>query len=980
MIQARTPFAGFLCLALCLGAVRAAEKPAAKPPPAKAKAGAAAAKKPQEPKETAPQRRERLARLYEQAEQHYKAKRFREAQRLYAQIALERPGYKRVNARLRSIRERLEEAERLAREARLERLLEAADAHFAVANYQGAVQACEEILLLEPKNKRAQKRLAEAAGELELQRRITAAIAGASPQARRPEVIAQARTALTPERPAPGARTPEPPKGAPAVRASVEPEPPARPPQGARRVGPGVNVEIVEAGRRATPLTTAPEDPEGSRLLAKAWDTYQAAKLADDPTPELRKALDVLAPITPASKHSRHTKGTAALLRKSIARRMAGGRGAASAEEQRRARLYRRYLEGEEALRKKHFDEALGIAKEILDQDRGFTLARHLRQEAAQRKIDDEREEKDIEHTLRVGKRILEVAEAGAPPDDPAPVDRPLIDLSRPVYKVTSPELDEKLNQRISVNLIDADLDYFLDLLFRSTGVNIIYNPEVVQDKTITVHVANYPLRQLLDYIARNHGLMFATTRDGILLTTPEEPRLETFIIPLHHGLVDVEEAPPSAAVAGEGETAELWEPFTTSNVEKLVEQFPQLIDWPQGAFTYLDRKMNILYVRTTNDAYEKVIELIASVDQQPIQVLIKALFVEVDAEEFESFGTEFELLADDNIADINLKRRIELVINKGKILTFPGELAPGAPTLGPEGETPGLNLSITGIMDEEKFRLTLDLLQRLKNSRTLAAPHVVCMNNCTARIAVTQDLVYIEDYEVDRSDISGTTIGNPFFDQQAGQTASQFPLSSEPIIIPVFAEGEDTGFTLDVSPSVGKDTRFITITLNPRIRELVDTRTFDLVFPVTQVVPPVVQNGNGNGNGDQQPVLEQQTGTVERPIVGERSISTKLTVADGSIVSIGGLMTQRQVAVRSKIPILSDIPLIGWLFGRKTFGTKKTNLLIFVQCELITPTGARYADAGNIDQHAPPTGTPRGGSPPVQLREGPAPAVRPEP
>jgi type II secretory pathway component GspD/PulD (secretin) len=250
-------------------------------------------------------------------------------------------------------------------------------------------------------------------------------------------------------------------------------------------------------------------------------------------------------------------------------------------------------------------------------------------------------------------------------------------------------------------------------------------------------------------------------------------------------------------------------------------------------------------------------------------------------------------------------------------------------------------------------------------------------MNNCTARIAVTRDLVYIEDYEVDRADISGTTYGfpnNTFFDPNQpnqNQVFNQNRLSSEPVIIPVFAEGEDTGFTLDVSPSVGKDTRFITITLNPRIRELVDTRTFELVFPVTQAVPPV--NGNGDDDDDDDQQFEQQTGTVERPVVGERSLSTKLTVADGSVVALGGLMQQREVQIRSKVPVLSDIPIIGDFFGRKTFGTQKTNLLIFVQCELITPTGARYADAGKIDEQAPPRGTPS-----VELRERQtAPAVR---
>ncbi|MBL7223082.1 MAG: hypothetical protein ISS72_04445, partial [Candidatus Brocadiae bacterium] len=351
--------------------------------------------------------------------------------------------------------------------------------------------------------------------------------------------------------------------------------------------------------------------------------------------------------------------------------------------------------------------------------------------------------------------------------------------------------------------------------------------------------------------------------------------------------------------------------------------------------------------------------------------VLVKALFLEVDESDYETFGAGFEMLTSDNIFDTNLVRRTEWWLNEGNILNFPRHSAEGAPTATAEGGDPGLNLSLTGIMSNAQFRITMDLLQRLSSTRTLAAPHVICMNNCTARIAITRDLVYIEDYEVDRADISGTTYGNPYnYPTTTPSTATNnVPLSSEPVIIPVFAEGEDTGFTLDVSPSVGKDTRFVTITLNPRIRELVEMREFELTFPVTRVATATDDEGN--------PVTPvPQTGTVERPIVGERSLATKLTVADGSVVALGGLISGRRVAIRSKIPVLSDIPLIGPLFGRKTFGERKINLLIFVQCEIITPTGARYADAGKVDQHAPPKGTPR-----VQLRQtGAAPTVQAAP
>ena len=1015
MRKASIFLAGLLSLAVCLGTSAAAEKPA----PTLPKPGPVEVAPADKKAETEGERSARLAKTHEQAEDLYakaqyldayrlfaqialeipdyrdvderlrdiRAKlceqadalhakgKFRDAERLYAQIALDRPHYPGVARRLRDIRERLEEADRHARRARLERHLEAAKAHFSVANYATAVRACEDALLLDPKNEQAQRLLANAAGELELQRRVTAAIADTRPAKGHRQLIAQATTAVSPGGPPPAEpKAPAPPgKPAPVVRsaggATLAPPPP---PPARRVVGPGANIEIVEAGgppAASAPGSNAEADPEGSRLVAKAWDTYQAAKLADNPRPLLRQALDTLAPIQAASAHSRHAKGTAALLRKSISRHLAAEGEIATPEEKQRARLYARYVEAEEALRKKNYDVAATICEDILIEDPRFTLARNLRQEAKIKQQEFELLEKQLEGRVRHDGFLIEVEDQATPPKEVPAIERPPIDLTRQSVQIASAELDEKLNQRVSVNLIDADLDYFLDLLFRSTGVNIIYNPEVVADKTITVHVANYPLDQLLDYIARNHGLMFAKTRDGVLITTPEEPRLETFVIPLHQGLVDVLEAPPSAGVAEEGGDQPPIDPPTTSSVELLVEQFPSLIEWPDGSFTYLDRKMNILYLRTTREVHEEVIRMLDPVDQVPPQVHVKALFLEIDATDFESIGTEFSLDKRLNIGHTDFGRRIGWEVSPGDVLKFATDA--NAEIGDPTG---GMNFTLSGIIkDETQFTMTLDALQRSGKTRRLAAPSVICMNNCTARVSVTKDLVYIEDWEVDRADISGTSYGYGNYpynqpvidpnDPNYNQYNNYNQLSSEPIIIPRFAEGEDTGFTLDVTVSVGKDTRCITLTLNPRIRKLVETKTYEIIFPITN--PTTDEEGN-------LVPAEPLKGTVEQPIVATRNVATKLVVADGATVVLGGLIQKDKEEIISKIPILSDIPILGQFIGRKTYKDRTTNLVIFVKAELITPSGARYADAGTLNTHEPPRGTPR-----VEIQDTTAPVVR---
>ena len=988
-MTARGSLAGLLALALGIGSLSAAESPKAPAPPPAAKPAEPAQPPAPAPEETEAARRERLGKLYQSAEALYGQGRYREAQKLYAQIALEEPNYARVGARLDGIRKRLAEEDRRAREAQIERLLEVADAHFAAGRFEPAARACEAVLAIEPAHREAQRKLAECAGELDLRRRVTSIIAEPGAAAPERRVLAQAKTALA-EPPGPAPAPAAPPEGAaPVVRSAKDLAPPPAPAKATHVVRPGENIEIIEADAPAAAPAPAArdDDPEGRRLIKEAWDLCESAKLATDPSPVLHKALDTLAPITAISKHSERNKQTAAMLRTSISRRLAEGGRALSPEEAKRARLYQCYLQAEDLFRKRHYEECSQLTDQILAEDKTFTLARQLNQEARVRTQEEKMRDKDLEHRLAFDRRMAEVEDMSVPNDPATPVERPPIDLTRPTFEITSPELEEKLNQRVSVNLIDADLDYFLDLLFRSTGVNIIYNPEVVQGKTITVHITNYPLRQLLDYIAKNHGLSFTTTRDGVLITTPDQPLLESFIIALNYGLIDVDEPAPSGPVAQQGGAAPPLPPPASSNLEKLVGQLPQLCDWPQGSFTYLERKMNLLYVRTTRDTYREVVRLLDPVDQIPIQVLIKTLFMEISLDDFDTLGVQLELKA----KDINLGHlgNATTKLLQGKILQFGGD------QISQDANT-NATLRLAGVYKGAEFDFILDALQRSSKARTLSAPNVICVNNSTATISVTKTLVYIEDYEVDRADISGTSYGsNPYYYQQQqvvpGQTAQTPyypPLSSEPIITPVFAEDEYTGFTLDVYVSVGKDTRYVTLTLNPRIREEAGDRLkFDLYLPATGGVQPTTGTPTGTTPGVVGAVANAVTGTdnnvssglqrvqIERPIIDERSLSTKLTVADGSVVALGGLIQQKRAEATSKVPILGDIPILGYFFSNRSYRDTKTNLLIFVQAELITPTGARYNDSGHIDEAA---GAAQGEH--IAVHEGAAPVVAPAP
>lgn len=78
-------------------------------------------------------------------------------------------------------------------------------------------------------------------------------------------------------------------------------------------------------------------------------------------------------------------------------------------------------------------------------------------------------------------------------------------------------------------------------------------------------------------------------------------------------------------------------------------------------------------------------------------------------------------------------------------------------------------------------------------------------------------------------------------------------------------------------------------------------------------------------------------TGTVIPPTLGKRDLKTKISVHDGKTIVIGGLIRNNRVETETKVPILGDIPLLGWFFKRKSVEYSRTNLLIFITPHVVT-------------------------------------------
>ena len=64
---------------------------------------------------------------------------------------------------------------------------------------------------------------------------------------------------------------------------------------------------------------------------------------------------------------------------------------------------------------------------------------------------------------------------------------------------------------------------------------------------------------------------------------------------------------------------------------------------------------------------------------------------------------------------------------------------------------------------------------------------------------------------------------------------------------------------------------------------------------------------------------------------------------SDGAILVLGGLIEDRFVTTRSKVPLLGDLPLIGGLFRSESRERRRTNLMVFLR-----PVVVRDADSAS--------------------------------
>jgi len=97
------------------------------------------------------------------------------------------------------------------------------------------------------------------------------------------------------------------------------------------------------------------------------------------------------------------------------------------------------------------------------------------------------------------------------------------------------------------------------------------------------------------------------------------------------------------------------------------------------------------------------------------------------------------------------------------------------------------------------------------------------------------------------------------------------------------------------------------------------------------RIKPQITEGDNVRLQIDEQTEEIASQDPTLGPTTAKRSVKTNISVKDQSTIVIGGLIQDRVVRSIRKVPLLGDIPVLGWLFRDNDTRKTKTNLLLFL-------------------------------------------------
>ncbi|PZU07884.1 MAG: type II secretion system protein GspD [Sphingobium sp.] len=305
----------------------------------------------------------------------------------------------------------------------------------------------------------------------------------------------------------------------------------------------------------------------------------------------------------------------------------------------------------------------------------------------------------------------------------------------------------------------------------------------------------------------------------------------------------------------------------------------------------------NAIIVAANSDVQRMLGETIRQIDTRREQVLVEAIIVEISDAAAKKLGVQFLIgSTSTGFAATNYSNA------QPNLLTLAGAYAANR-----------LGTTNTTVVAPDGTRTTTQVRENGDLANTLQQAAVNSLQSATGIIGglgtqIGRNGIFGAIINAVKSDTESNLLSTPSVMTMDNQKASILVGQQVPITTgEALSQNFDNQFRTVQRQDVG-----IKLEVKPQINTGGAIKLF-LKQEVSSVAGPV-----SNSNSDL--------------IINKREIETMVTVDDGEILALGGLLDDNERRTIERIPLLSDIPGIGELFKSRSKSRTKTNLMVFIR------------------------------------------------
>jgi general secretion pathway protein D len=313
----------------------------------------------------------------------------------------------------------------------------------------------------------------------------------------------------------------------------------------------------------------------------------------------------------------------------------------------------------------------------------------------------------------------------------------------------------------------------------------------------------------------------------------------------------------------------------------KLGAQPPKTPFEPGGKITITsDKSTNSLIIVASPADYQNLMQVIKQLDRRRKQVYVEAMIIEASIDKLRELGAQWRYAATKNGEPIAIggfgtidSTTLQNVLSGLSGLTVGG--------MGNFLDVPLTTIgsdgtTVTSSLTVPGFAALFSLNEFRDSVNILSTPQILTSDNNEAEIVVGENVPFIAQRE--RNITTTNTVLNSI-------------------------ERKDVGIKLRITPQITEG----------------DYVKLDLYQEISAL------------KQDSENILINIG-----PTTTMRSTKTSVVVKDSQTVVIGGLMQERREENVTKVPLLGDIPVLGWLFKHTSISKNKTNLIVFLTPHII--------------------------------------------